>query len=67
MKRPLAEIKNLLELFVFVLHEDCATVDINDTDGVSSAGRDQACGLAGVGRIRLEHDLNTAFHFRFHN
>ena len=46
---------------MFVLHEDCATVDINDTDGVPSAGRDQACGLAWVGRIRLEHDLNISF------
>ena len=42
---------------MFVLHEDCATVDIYDADGVSSAGRDQTCGLAGVRGIRLKHNL----------
>ena len=42
---------------MLVFHEDCATVDIDDADGVSSASRHMAGGLCWVLRIRLEHDL----------
>ena len=42
---------------MFVLHEDSATVDVDDADGVTSAGGHETGGLAGVGRIWLEHHL----------
>ena len=42
---------------MFVLHEDSATVDVDDADGVTSAGGHETGGLAGVGRIWLKHHL----------
>jgi hypothetical protein len=47
----------LLELFVFVLHENRAIDDIDNTDGVSATGGNLGRGFGRVVGVRLEHHL----------
>ena len=47
----------LLQVFVFVLHENCATDDIDDTNGVATASRDSGGSFRCILGIWLEHNL----------
>ena len=42
---------------MFILHEDGAAVDINDTNGIAAARGNQAGGFRWVRRIRFENNL----------
>ena len=42
---------------MFILHEDGAAVDINDTNGIAAARGYQAGGFCWVRRIRFENNL----------
>ena len=46
-----------LDIFVFILHEDGAAVDINDTNRVAAARGNQAGGFCWVRGIRFENNL----------
>ena len=57
----------LLQFFVFVLHENGSRVDIDDADGVASAGGHFGSGLGRVLGVRLEHDLPYLWNKTWHN
>ena len=47
----------LLDILVFVLHQDFPRVDVNDADGVAAAGCHPRCRLALLTRVGLKDNL----------
>ena len=47
----------LLDILVFVLHQDFPRVDVNDADGVAAAGRHPRCRLALLLGVGLKDNL----------